>query len=96
MIRVLLASANIFVSLVLGALAMGAVWYFYPETMQAFFQHASGVKSWLVSRGLAATYNNFLWFLIEERQLVFMGFVMVTRIVLASIVSLLFKLTGRE
>ena len=96
MIRVLLATTNIFVSLVLGALAMGAVWYLAPETMQTLFQSASGIKNWLVSRGISATYNNFLWFLIEERQLVFMGFVMATRIVLAIVVSLLLKLLGRE
>ena len=96
MFRILIATGNILVSLVLGALAMGAVWYLQPELMQSLFQWASGIKGWLVSRGLSATYNNFLWFLIEERQLVFMGFVMVTRIVLATLVTIAFKLMGRE
>lgn len=83
MLRVFLATTNIFVSLVLGALAMGLVWYFSPETMQNLFQFASGVKTWLTSLGIEPTYNNFIWFLIEERQLVFMGFVIVTRVVLS-------------
>ncbi len=83
MLRVFLATTNIFVSLVLGALAMGIVWYVSPETMQNLFQFASGVKTWLTSLGIEPTYNNFIWFLIEERQLVFMGFVIVTRVVLA-------------
>jgi len=96
MTRVLLASGNIFLSLVLGALAMGIVWYLYPETMQSLFHVASGVKSWLVNRGLPPVYNNFLWFLIEERQLVFMGFVMVTRIIIAVLVSIVLAMFGRS
>lgn len=96
MIRVLFASTNIFLSLVFGALAMGFVWYLAPETMQSLFQSASSIKGWVVSRGLSASYNNFLWFLIEDKQLVFMGFVMATRIVLAILVSILMKLLGRE
>jgi len=87
MVRVVLATSNIFISLVLGALAMGAVWYLEPEIMQSFFQQANGVKAWIVNRGLAAKYNNFLWFLIEDRQLVYMGFVMATRIALAILTS---------
>jgi hypothetical protein len=88
MVRVLLATSNIFVSLVLGALAMGFVWYLEPETIQNLFQWSSGVKAWIVNRGLEAKYNNFLWFLIEERQLVYMGFVMATRILLAILASM--------
>ena len=88
MIRVFLSTTNIFVSMVIGALAMGAVWFFYPDLMQTFFQSANGVKSWLVNLGLSSKYNNFLWFLIEERQLVFMGFVIVTRFVLAMLTAI--------
>ena len=88
MVRVLLATSNVFVSLVLGALAMGLVWYLWPETIQHLFLAASSVKSWLVNLGLPPRYNNFLWFLIEERQLVYMGFVTVTRALLAALVAL--------
>ena len=88
MVRVVFATSNIFLSLVLGALAMGFVWYLEPETMQNFFQWSSGVKTWIVNRGVEAKYNNFLWFLIEERQLVYMGFVMATRILLAILTSM--------
>lgn len=83
MLRVFLATTNIFVSLVVGALAMGLVWYLSPDTMQSFFQSASGFKAWLTSLGIEPKYNNFIWFLIEERQLVFMGFVIATRVVFA-------------
>lgn len=88
MLRVFLATTNIFVSLVFGALAMGAVWYLSPETMQAMFQSASGLKAWLTNLGIEPKYNNFVWFLIEERQLVFMGFVIATRVILAILAAI--------
>lgn len=88
MLRVFLATTNIFTSLILGALAMGAVWYLSPDLMQELFQSASGFKSWLTSLGLEPKYNNFLWFLIEERQLVFMGFVIATRVVMAVVAAI--------
>jgi hypothetical protein len=88
MLRVFLATTNIFASLVFGALAMGLVWYFSPETMQSMFLAASGVKTWLTSLGLDPKYNNFLLFLIEDRQLVFMGFVIATRVLFAILAAI--------
>lgn len=88
MLRVFLATTNIFTSLILGALAMGVVWYLSPDLMQSFFQSASGFKTWLTSLGIEPKYNNFLWFLIEERQLVFMGFVIATRVVMAILAAI--------
>lgn len=88
MIRVLLASTNIFVSLVVGALAMALVWIKYPHAIDLFFTWAGALKTWLTSRGISVEYNNFIRLLVEERQLVFMGFVVVTRIVLASLVAI--------
>ena len=95
MVRVVFATSNIFFSLVLGALAMGCVWYFEPELMQRFFQLASGGKAWIVNRGLEAKYNNFMWFLIEDRQLVYMGFVMAARVALAILTSMFLYVFGR-
>lgn len=83
MLRVLLATTGMMASLIIGALAMGAVWFWSPETMQELFQLASGLKSWLTSTGIEPRYNTFIWFLIEERQLVFLGFVIATRALLA-------------
>lgn len=88
MLRVFLATTNIFASLILGALAMGTVWYLSPETIQSLFQSASGLKSWLTNLGIEPKYNNFIWFLIEERQLVFMGFVIATRVALAILAAI--------
>ena len=88
MLRVFLATTGMMTSLILGALAMGAVWYWSPDVMQELFQSASGFKSWLTNMGIEPKYNNFIWFLIEERQLVFMGFVIATRVAMAILAAI--------
>ncbi len=88
MFRVLLSTTNMFVSMVVGALAMGGVWYLYPDIMQMLFQSANGLKAWLVNLGISSKYNNLLWFLIDEKQIVFIGFVIATRFVLALLTSI--------
>jgi hypothetical protein len=88
MLRVLFATTNIFVSMVIGAIAMGLVWFFYPDLLESFFRSAAGLKAYIVNLGIPAKYNNFLMFLIEERQIVFIGFVVATRFVLALLTSI--------
>jgi hypothetical protein len=88
MLRIFLATTNIFVSMVIGAIAMGVVWYLDPEVMEGLFRSASVVKDWIVNLGIPPKYNNFLMFLIEERQIVFMGFVIATRFVLAVLTAI--------
>src|SRR4051794_36243632 len=82
MLRLLFASTSLFFSLVLAAIAMGVVVLFAPEAMERLFHGAGDVKTWLVSRGIPSKYNVFLQFLIEERQLVYMSFVVIARILL--------------
>lgn len=88
MLRVLFATTNILISLVIGAVAMGVVWYLYPDVLESFFRSAAGIKAYLVNLGIPPQYNNFLMFLIEERQIVFMGFVVATRFVLALLTAI--------
>ena len=88
MLRVLFATTNILTSIVLGAVAMCFVWYSYPDMMESIFRSADTVKSWLANIGIPPKYNNFLLFLIEGRQLVFLGFVVATRFVLALLTAI--------
>lgn len=83
MLRILLATGNIFVSLVLGAIAFGFVFIKYPETMSQILDAAAGLKAWLISQGISTEYNNWIRVLLEERQLVFMGFTIAMRILLS-------------
>lgn len=91
MLRILLATGNVFVSLVLGAIAFGFVFIKYPTTMAMILDWAAGLKLWITNRGLSPEYNNWVRVLLEERQLVFMGFTIMMRIVL----SMLTYLFGR-
>lgn len=83
MTRILLSTSNVIVSLILGALLFGFVFLKFPETMAAILEWASSFKSWLISRGISTEYNNWIRVLLEERQLVFMGFTIVARIMLS-------------
>lgn len=83
MTRMLLSTGNILVSLVLGAILFGFVFLQYPETMASILDGASSFKIWLISRGISTEYNNWIRVLLEERQLVFMGFTVIARIALS-------------
>jgi hypothetical protein len=83
--RLLFSTGNIFLSLVLGAVAFGFVFLKYPDTMDQILNWANAFKTWLTSRGLSTEYNNWVRVLLEERQLAFMGFTVVARIALSII-----------
>ena len=83
--RLLFSTGNIFLSLVLGAIAFGFVFLKYPDTMNQILDWASGFKAWLITHGLSPEYNNCVRVLLEERQLAFMGFTVVARIILSII-----------
>ncbi len=93
--RFLLSTGNIFVSLVLGAIAFGFVFIKFPSTMDQILNAAGGVKTWLTSRGLDPTYNNWVRVLLEERQLVFMFFTIVMRSILSLLAWMWFSITDR-
>jgi hypothetical protein len=83
MARIVLSVGNILVSLVLGAIAFGFVFIKYPEAMSALLDCAAEAKAWVISRGTATDYDNWMRVLLEERQLVFIGFTVVTRAALS-------------
>ncbi|MCB1521304.1 MAG: hypothetical protein KDJ37_12115 [Hyphomicrobiaceae bacterium] len=85
MTRILLSTGNIFVSLILGALLFGFVFLKYPETMSGILDWAASLKAWLIGLGISTEYNNWIRVLLEERQLVFMGFTVLARIALSII-----------
>jgi hypothetical protein len=87
--RLLFSTGNIFLSLVLGAIAFGFVFLKYPDTMNQILDLASGLKAWLITRGLSPEYNNWIRVLLEERQLAFMGFTVVARIALSIVTGTL-------
>ena len=85
MTRMLLSTGNILISLVLGALLFGFVFIKYPQTMSSILDAAASFKGWLIGLGITTEYNNWIRVLLEERQLVFMGFTILARIGLSII-----------
>jgi hypothetical protein len=96
MLRILLATGNVFVSLVLGAVAFGFVFIKFPETMATILDWAAGLKLWITNRGLSPAYNNWVRVLLEERQLVFMGFTILMRVLLSLATYLSGRVLARE
>ena len=93
--RVIAATASIFFSLILGAAALAAVAVIVPGTMESLLDSASWVRDQLTNTGLAPKYNVWVKFLIADQQLVFMGFVIVMRILLALLFAAGSSLFGR-
>lgn len=100
-IRVFQSASNIFLSLLLGAFAIALCAIYLPELLEALQIRASHLKDdilWvLTSLGTTANVNVWIRFLVQDEQLVFMGFVIVMRIFLAllmwSVSSVFNKLT---
>ena len=89
MLRIFLSAGNILLSLILGALLMALVAVYSPETLSVLLAGARSFKSLITGTGLDARYNIWLELLLEERQLLFMGFTIFARI-LIGIVALPF------
>jgi hypothetical protein len=85
MARVLISAADIFVSLVLGAIAFGFVFINYPEFMTLVFDRAAILKAWIIGQNLSAQYETWMRVLLDERQLVFMGFTILVRVAVSVI-----------
>jgi hypothetical protein len=85
MLRLLIGTSTIFLSLVLGAFALALVGYYSPETLSTMLGWARDLKGVITGTGLDPKYNIWVELLLEERQLLFMFFTIAARIVLAII-----------
>lgn len=95
-LRLLMSTGNIFLSLVLGAVALAFVGYNDPELLSYFLAWARELKGMITGMGLDPKYNIWLELLLEERQLLFMGFTIVARIILSILTGLFTYALGRE
>ena len=92
--RFFLSLGDVFFSLVLGALALGFFWLCFPEVTLLLFKWASLLRDSLLSAGWSARYETTLRFFVDERQIVYMGFVLVTRIIVGLLIALASRLTS--
>src|SRR5262245_42416537 len=72
LLRLLLGTSTIFLSLILGAFALALVGYNSPETLSEMLGWARDLKGLITSTGIDPKYNIWVELLLEERQLLFM------------------------
>lgn len=98
MYRIFFATSSMFLSLVLGAIALAFTGINYPETASIMQTWAGSLKSAIVgSWGLAPKYNFWVGFFLQEQQLLFLFFTIAARILLAIVTTFsawLFGLQG--
>lgn len=83
------AGGIIFLSLLLGAVALAYVGVNYPDALDSMLDRASDFKTWLLAHsGLESKYNVWVKFLVQEQQFVFMFFVILMRLLLLLIFSI--------
>jgi hypothetical protein len=84
-LRVFFSIGNIVLSLILGALLMALVGVHSPETLSSLLRWSHSVKEIITGTSLDPKYNVWIEFLLDDRQLVFMFFVVLARVILALI-----------
>lgn len=94
--RFLESFGNVFFSLILGAIAMGFFWYYLPDQFVQLQRTAAAVREWIASRGWTTRTETIIRFLLEDRQLLLMSFVLAMRLVLGLFVLVLKSLFGRH
>jgi hypothetical protein len=95
LLRLLLGTSTIFLSLILGALALAFVGYESPETLSQMLAWARDLKGVLTNTGLDPKYNIWVELMLEERQLLFMFFTIGARIFLGILGGLVGALIAR-
>ena len=94
--RFFLSLGNVFFSLILGAVALGFFWFYFPDWTLQLFKWAAAIRESLISGTWQVRYEVVLRALVDERQIVYMGFVLATRIVVGVLIVLALKMFGRR
>lgn len=94
--RFLLSLGNVFSSLVIGALALAIVWIYIPSVALQLFRWASSMRDWVVLANWPPQYEVALRFFVDERQIVYLGFVLASRVAIGLLIILVAKALGRK
>jgi hypothetical protein len=94
-LRFLGSFSYLFFSLILGAVVMGLFWFYFPDEFVQLQRSASTAREWIVGRPWSARTESIIRFLLEDRQLLFISFVLATRLALGLIVLPFRALFGR-
>jgi hypothetical protein len=94
--RYFLSLGNVVFSLILGALGLGFFLFYFPDATLQLFKWAGGIREWLASGNWPARYEVVIRALVDERQIVYVGFVLATRILVGLLIMLTYKLIGQR
>ena len=91
-----MASSNIVLSVLLGALAMAGFAIFLPVHFATMLDVAGGIKSWMVNLGIPPQYNNIIRLILHESTILFSFFTVCARIVFALGAAIVRRLSARS
>jgi hypothetical protein len=94
--RYVLSIGNVVSSLIVGAVAFGYFWIYLPEVMLYPFRWAASLREGLLLMNWPPHYDIAIRFFIDERQIVFLGFVLMSRVVLGFLLMLGARIFGRR
>ena len=79
---------NFFLSSCSAPSPWGSSWYYYPDQFVRLQRSASIVREWIVAHAWSARSESILRFMLEDRQLLLIAFVLTIRFLLGLIVLL--------
>lgn len=86
MLNLLWISTTMFLSLILGAMAIALLGIYLPETLSVLFDLGDGVADWIYHLELISPeVRNIIRFLITGPQMVFLAFIIISRILMSLI-----------
>lgn len=94
--RFFLSLGNVFFSLILGAVALGFFWFYFPDWTLQLFRWAGSLREGIITGNWPARYEVIIRALVDERQIVYMGFVLFTRVIVGIAIVLIARLFGRR
>lgn len=94
--RYFLPLGNVAISLIVGAVALGFFWFYFPDATLQLFKGAGSIRETAVGGYLPARYEVVVRALVDERQIVYMGFVIATRIVIGILLVPVYKRIDRK
>lgn len=96
LLRLLLSTSTLFLSLIFGAFALAIVAVYSPALLHELLVLAGDLKSIITSTGLDPQYNIWVELLLEERQLLFMFFTIGVRIIIGLLAGFAGLALGRR
>lgn len=82
------ASSNIIFSVLLGAIAMVAFAFGFPNAFSTMLDAAGSVKNWMTNLGIPPYYNNIIRLILHESTILFSFFTIGARVIFALLVGL--------